>query len=42
LKKIIREEGGKHRLIKRITVEDILLVLSIVVIICLISIICEV
>lgn len=42
MNKIIKEKNGVHRLIKKITFKDILLVLSIVGIICLIAIICEV
>lgn len=42
MNKIIKERNGVHRITKKVTFKDILLVLIIVGIICLIAIICEV
>ena len=42
MKKTIKEKSGKYKLKKEITLRDILLVLTIVGLICLTAIICEV
>lgn len=42
MNKIIKEKNGVHRIYKKVTVRDILLVLIIVGIICLIAVVCEV